>query len=140
MRVRVIVDAIGSWRTPPRCFTELVSAGGRVYRYHPSHWHMLLRWNSRTHRNLLLVDGAVAFVGGAGIADHWSRTEPAPWRDSVFRVTGPIVAGLQGVFAKNWLESAGELLVGPDSLPRAAPGPPVIPGLATLGRFFERHQ
>jgi cardiolipin synthase len=130
VQVRVIVDAVGSWRTSQDCFRELLAAGGRVYRYHPLHWHMLLRWNSRTHRNLLLIDGEVAFIGGAGIADHWSRTHPAPWRDSVFRATGPIVAGLQGVFAENWLECAGELLVGPDSLPRTAPGPGGIPALA----------
>lgn len=130
VQVRVIVDAIGSWRTPRSLFRELLAAGARVCRYHPLHWHMLLRWNSRTHRNLLVVDGEVAFIGGAGIADHWSRVHPAPWRDNVFRVTGPIVSGLQGVFAENWLECAGELLVGPDSLPRTAETSGGIAGLA----------
>jgi cardiolipin synthase len=130
VQVRVIVDAIGSWRTSRAYFRELLAAGARVFRYHPLHWHMLLRWNSRTHRNLLIIDGEIAFIGGAGIADHWSRTSPAPWRDSVFRVTGPIVAGLQGVFAENWLECAGEVLVGPDSLPRTSAGPGGTPGLA----------
>ena len=74
VNVRVMIDAIGSLRTPKSHFAELIAAGGRVYRYHPLHWHMLLRWNSRTHRNLLVLDGRVAFVGGAGIADHWSRS------------------------------------------------------------------
>ncbi len=68
--VRVMIDAIGSLRTPKSHFADLRAAGGRVYRYHPLHWRMLLRWNSRTHRNLLVLDGQVAFVGGAGIADH----------------------------------------------------------------------
>jgi cardiolipin synthase len=114
--VRVVVDAVGSFRTPRTEFDGLIAAGGRVQRYHPLHWHMLRRWNSRTHRNLLVVDGRVAFIGGAGIADHWSRAEQ-PWRDCVVRVTGPIVGGLQGVFVENWLECAGELLVGPESFP-----------------------
>jgi cardiolipin synthase A/B len=117
VNVRVMIDSIGSLRTPKSHFVDLGAAGGRVYRYHPLHWHMLLRWNSRTHRNLLVLDGQVAFVGGAGVADHWSRTEPPPWRDCTLRVTGPVVSGLQAVFAENWLECAGELLVGPDSLP-----------------------
>jgi len=115
--VRVVIDAIGSLRTPSTHFDALIAAGGRVHRYHPLHWHMLRRWNSRTHRNLLVVDGQVAFIGGAGVADHWSRASPKPWRDCVVRVTGPIVAGLQAVFAENWLECAGELLVGPECFP-----------------------
>ncbi len=117
--VRLLVDAVGSFRTPKKQFDALVAAGGRVHRYHPLHWHTVRRWNSRTHRNLLLVDGCTAFIGGAGIADHWSRSEPLPWRDCIVRVTGPIVSGLQGVFVENWLECAGEMLVGPESFPSA---------------------
>ena len=122
VHVRLIIDAIGSLRTSRNHFAALEAAGGRVHRYHPLRWHMFLRWNSRTHRNILVVDGAVAFIGGAGVADHWSRTEPAPWRDCVVRVTGPIVGGLQAVFAENWLESSGELLVGNESFPPLSEG------------------
>lgn len=119
VHVRVVIDAVGSLRLPSSYFEPLIAAGGQVNRYHPLHLHMLRRWNSRTHRNLLVVDGEVGFIGGAGIADHWCRREPLPWRDCALRVTGPIVAGLQAVFAENWLESAGELLVGEDSFSRA---------------------
>lgn len=115
VRVRVVIDAIGSLRTRPVHFEQLVASGGKVHRYHPLHLHMLRRWNSRTHRNLLVIDGEIGFIGGAGIAEYWNRSDPPPWRDCVLRVTGPIVAGLQAVFAENWLESAGELLVGPDA-------------------------
>jgi cardiolipin synthase len=115
VHVRVVIDAIGSLRTGPSYFEPLIAAGGQVTRYHPLHLHMLRRWNSRTHRNLLVVDGEVGFIGGAGVADHWCRSTPPPWRDCVLRVTGPIVAGLQAVFAENWLESTGELLVGTDT-------------------------
>jgi cardiolipin synthase A/B len=115
--VRVIIDAVGSLQTPQVRFAALIAAGGQVHRYHPLQWRYLRRWNNRTHRNLLLLDGQIAFVGGAGVADHWSRAEPPPWRDCVVRVAGPIVGGLQAVFAENWLECTGELLVGPDALP-----------------------
>lgn len=123
VQVRLVIDAVGSLRTSRSHFAALEAAGGRVYRYHPLRWRMFLRWNSRTHRNILVVDGKVAFIGGAGVADHWSRTEPAPWRDSIVRVTGPIVGGLQAVFAENWLECAGEMLLGPESFPELAAGP-----------------
>lgn len=134
IRVRVIVDAIGSLATGPAFFAELIAAGGTVHRYHPLHLRMLRRWNSRTHRNLLVIDGEVGFIGGAGVADQWNRSEPPPWRDCVLRVTGPIVAGLQAVFAENWLECAGELLVGTDAFGDADSGG-ATPGTgeATLG-------
>ena len=122
VRVRMIIDGIGSLRIRTAQFDSLIAAGGEVRRYHPIHWHLFRRWNNRTHRNLLLVDGAIAFIGGAGVADHWNRPQQ-PWRDCLLRVTGPVVAGLQAVFAENWLECAGELLVGPDSFPPDAPVP-----------------
>lgn len=135
VKVRVIIDAIGSLRTRPEQFADLRSAGGRVVRYHPLHLQMFRRWNSRTHRNLLIIDNAIAYIGGAGVADHWSRASPPRWRDYVLRVTGPIVSGLQAVFAENWLESVGELLVGPESFPVGRAGDErtareLAPGLA----------
>ena len=130
VRVRVIIDGVGSIQTPRSYFRELVAAGGEVHRYHPLKLQTLRRWNSRTHRNLLLLDGTRACIGGAGVADHWARTEPPPWRDCVVIVTGQIVAGLQAVFAENWLECAGELLVGADAFAAHAPAPGIASGLA----------
>ncbi len=40
-----------------------------------------------------------------------------PWRDTMARIEGPIVAALQGVAAENWLECCGEILTGPDYFP-----------------------
>lgn len=130
VQVRVIIDAIGSFRTHLKRFTALKAAGGRVRWYHPLRWHLFLRWNSRTHRNILVVDGRTAFVGGAGVADHWGRTEPAPWRDCLVRVTGPIVKSVQSVFAENWLECAGELLVGDEMFPEPPAADVIAEGLA----------
>jgi len=117
VRVRVTLDAFGSFRTRPERFRSLQRAGGSIVRYHPLSWRTFRRLNSRTHRNLLIVDGTIAFVGGAGIADHWSRAHAAPWRDCIVRVSGDVVRGLQGVFAENWLEASGELLVDEHSFP-----------------------
>ncbi|MDA1074266.1 MAG: phosphatidylserine/phosphatidylglycerophosphate/cardiolipin synthase family protein [Proteobacteria bacterium] len=120
VRVRVMIDGIGSLGTRNALFDSLIAAGGEVRRYHPIHWHLFRRWNNRTHRNLLVVDGVTAFVGGAGVADQWFRPE-LPWRDCQLRITGPVAAGLQAVFAENWLECTGQMLVGPDSFPRVDP-------------------
>src|SRR5438309_3543729 len=110
--VRLVLDRIGSIATPNRYFAELRAAGGRVFWYQPIAWYTLKRFNNRTHRDILIVDGEVAFVGGAGIADYWigPAANNVPWRDTMVRVTGDLVKGLQTSFAENWLEASGEIL------------------------------
>lgn len=133
--VRVVVDAIGSFPTPDRYFATLRAAGGQVSWYQPVRWYTLKRFNNRTHREIIVVDGTIGFVGGAGIASHW--LEPGngelPWRDTMLRVTGPLVTALQTAFAENWLESTGEIAADSSFFPvnRAAGGGK--PGLVVIG-------
>jgi cardiolipin synthase len=56
----------------------------------------------------------VAFTGGAGISDLWASFHQGipPWRDTMFRVEGPLVASVQAVFAENWVECRGDILAG----------------------------
>jgi cardiolipin synthase len=110
--VRIVVDRIGSLTTRARYFAGLRRAGGRVYWYQPIAWYTLKRFNNRTHRDILVVDGEVAFVGGVGVADYWiaGPGNGMPWRDTVLRVKGDLVKGLQTSFAENWLEASGEVL------------------------------
>ena len=110
--VRIVVDRIGSLMTPDSYFAELRAAGGRVYWYQPIAWYTLKRFNNRTHRDILVIDGEVGFVGGVGVADYWLGPpgNGLPWRDTMVRVTGDLVKGLQTSFAENWLEAAGEVL------------------------------
>ena len=75
--------------------------------------------NNRTHRKLLIVDGAVAFTGGVGIADQWDghAEDPEHWRDMHFELTGPAVAQFQAAFNDNWIKATGEVLHEPDYFP-----------------------
>ena len=87
-------------------------------------WYRLARLNNRTHRELLVVDGGVAFVGGAGVADWWLKPlhgKPI-WRDMMARIEGPVVADIQGIAAENWLECCGEISERPGGLQAAAGG------------------
>jgi len=124
VNVTIVVDAIGSfslWGSPLRRLRE---AGCRVEAYQSLRWHSLARLNNRTHRELLIVDGRVAFTGGAGVADWWAFPEKGarrPWRDTMARVEGPVVAALQGVAAENWLECCGEILTGAQYFPDLKP-------------------
>lgn len=120
VKVRLILDAIGSFNTWKRDFREMIEAGGQVHWYMPFRWYNLLRYNHRTHRELLVVDGTVGFLGGAGFADHWFKDRRQwitgkrlkRWRDTMFRVEGRAVASLQTIFTENWVEASGELLTG----------------------------
>jgi cardiolipin synthase A/B len=114
VQVNVLVDAIGSFTTRKSEFEPITNHGGQFGWYHPIRWHSWHRLNNRTHRELLIIDGNVGFIGGAGWADHWAKgTQDDPrWRDTMVRVDGEAVAGLQSVFAQNWLEASGEILTG----------------------------
>jgi cardiolipin synthase len=92
VRVNVVVDAIGSFTTWDSFFSPLREAGGRVCWYQPIRWYTLKRFNNRTHRELLVVDGEVGFIGGAGIGDNWltgEKGEPA-WRDTRLKIPGDL--------------------------------------------------
>ncbi len=143
VQVRMVVDRIGSLMTPKGYFAELVAAGGRVYWYQPVAWYTLKRFNNRTHRDILVVDGEVAFVGGVGIADFWlssthdgrlgSPDDGRPWRDTMVRVRGDLVKALQTSFAENWLEAAGEVLPEAEFALLSEEEPRVVPPDRGLG-------
>jgi cardiolipin synthase len=119
LNVTIVVDAIGSFRLWGKPARRLREAGCRLETYQSFRWYSLARINNRTHRELLVIDGRIAFAGGAGIADWWafpSKGRP-PWRDTMARLEGPIVAALQGVVAENWLECCGEILTGAEYFP-----------------------
>jgi cardiolipin synthase A/B len=114
IQVNVVLDAFGSLGAPTRFFAPLLRADGKVVRYNRLTWYRLLRMDSRTHRELVIVDGKVGFIGGAGVADQWFtgvHNNPR-WRDTMIRIEGEAVANLQATFAENWLQAAGELIAG----------------------------
>ena len=120
VEVRVVLDGLGSLGCPLSYFDDLKSAGGKVEWYQPMKFSKLPQYNHRSHRELLVCDGKVGFIGGAGIADHWyhgSKGKPR-WRDTMVRTEGDAVPNLQATFAENWLEACGELLVGSQYFPR----------------------
>jgi cardiolipin synthase len=120
VRVTLVLDAIGSFGAFHACAKPLREAGCRVESYQKVAWYRLSRLNNRTHRELLVVDGRVAFAGGAGVADWWLKAYKGKpmWRDMMARIEGPIVPAIQGIVAENWIECRGEILTGPNSYKR----------------------
>ena len=118
--VNVVLDGVGSAGVGKNFFSDLKKAGGNVVWYNGMKWNKLPHFNNRTHRELLVVDGRTAFIGGAGVADHWfkDKSKHPRWRDTMVKVEGDAVPHLQATFAENWLESCGEVLFGPDHFVR----------------------
>jgi cardiolipin synthase len=122
---RVLLDAMGSAKMDPALVGRMADSGVTVRRFRPPKPYAVRRANNRTHRKLLILDGRVGYTGGVGIADEWTgdAQDPGHWRDTHVRVEGPVVRGLQGSFAENWLEATGEVLAGEDDLPSLDPVP-----------------
>jgi cardiolipin synthase A/B len=112
--VHVLLDWVGSLKMDQALLDELDGAGVEVKRFHRPHWSTLNKLNNRTHRKLLIADGHIGFTGGVGIADQWQgdARNPDEWRDTHYRVEGPVVAQMQSVFLDNWMRATGKVLHG----------------------------
>lgn len=117
--VRVTIDWVGSNKMEQSLLESMQAAGVQLHRYRPLHWYNVGRMNNRTHRKLLVVDGRIGFTGGVGIADQWTGDggDPEHWRDTHFRIEGPVVAQLQAAFNDNWIKTTGQVLNGPIYFP-----------------------
>ena len=122
VKVNVLLDWAGSAKIDKKMLEDLKTSGVRLERFHKPSWYHLGRLNNRTHRKLLVVDGKVGFTGGVGIAPQWEgdAQDSDHWRDSHFRVEGPVVAQMQSVFVDNWTKASGEVLHGPAYFPQLA--------------------
>jgi cardiolipin synthase len=119
VKVHVLVDWIGGKRMDTAHIGTLEAAGVEFRKYRPLRWYNLNRLNNRTHRKLLLVDGRIGYTGGAGIAELWTGNgqDPEHWRDTHFRIEGPVVAQMQAAFMENWTETTGMVLHGDEYFP-----------------------
>lgn len=90
VRVRVLVDAAGSWFLPGNFFNPLVAAGAEVRRFNPLH---LWRFGVRNHRKLLICDETTLFIGGFNIADEYDGDGVTQgWCDLGVRLENPMLA------------------------------------------------
>jgi cardiolipin synthase len=122
VHVNLVIDSVGSASTRKSYFKALKEAGGHIEWYHRLRLHKWFLVNNRTHREITVVDGSIAFVGGAGYADWWrfAKDGQPRWRDTMARVRGDAVRAIQGTFLENWLEASGEILDGTDYFPESS--------------------
>jgi cardiolipin synthase A/B len=125
VEVRLLLDGFGGIKMTRRYRDELRQAGVSVARFRPVALRSLVRFYKRTHRRAIVIDGRIGFTGGAAVSKKWKgnvRNEHE-WRDSMTRVTGPMVSGIQSAFASNWVYCCGEVIAGPRFFPTFERGP-----------------
>ena len=123
VRVRVLVDGVGSANSSAEIARQLFDQGVAVQIYRPLPWltgsyrwslthggwankfiEFLLNINRRNHRKLCLVDGRLAWVGSFNIsADHLPRAQGGRgWRDYAIELGGAGVRSLADGFDRLW--------------------------------------
>jgi cardiolipin synthase A/B len=122
VKVHILVDAMGSAKIGHWAQEQLKAAGAEFVKYNPPLPFKILRFNHRTHRKIMVVDGRIGFTGGVCLHDAWQgNAEPDHWRDTHFRVEGPVVGQLQAAFMDNWLQMRSEVLHGKAYFPELKP-------------------
>lgn len=110
VQVYMLLDHFGSHALSFADRRRIVAAGIGLIFYNPTYLRHVFRGLARNHCKLLLVDGLVAYTGGAGITDDYAaRPGRAPWHDVVVEMRGPIVADWQKKFVHTWRHWQGEI-------------------------------
>jgi cardiolipin synthase len=121
VEVRIVLDAAGSKPYGPTeaMFTRLADAGAQIVvndtfppdkdGLYPN--HRTFDWSQddvgrADHRKLYVVDGTVAWIGGAGVEDHF---ENGKFHDVMARVTGNVVRQAQALFLMSFRAHGGPL-------------------------------
>ena len=125
VKLRLLIDGIGSYRDSGVIADRLQFASSEVRVFHPLPWdfmayrralkagrwysqvlHFIARINHRDHRKLCLVDQQIAWIGSYNVtADHANSNSNSSndyWHDTGLRVTGEIVHTLADNFNQVW--------------------------------------
>lgn len=123
IHVRVLLDSVGAMDGSKMAFSAMREAGVELHFYCRPHWWNLRRFNHRTHRKLLIVDGTFAYTGGHGISDLWTgdAEDDKHYRDTGVCLEGPAAGALQAVFMENWIEETRSIPTGPSCFPEPEP-------------------
>ena len=132
VRVRLLLDHIGSWRYPSykKTKAELDRIGVQ--------WELMLpvqplkgryqRPDLRNHRKLVVVDGERAVIGSLNLIDRTYGKRASPrsrrmlWQDVLVVLEGPVVAEVDALFVTDWYSETDELIDERDPDGEAPPG------------------
>lgn len=104
VEVRVVYDDVGCLKVKNAFHERMRNAGIDIHPFMPVKFPKFTsKANYRNHRKIIVIDGQVGFIGGMNIATRYVKgTGAQPWRDTVTRVRGGAVYGLQRAFLVDW--------------------------------------
>lgn len=106
IRVRVLVDGIGSRQFSDELQQRMIEAGISLLFYRPeiSPYRLKRHRLRRMHRKIVVIDACIAFIGGINIVDDHTGQEDVEVRyDYAVRVAGPVLTDICKAVDRLWL-------------------------------------
>jgi cardiolipin synthase len=116
VQVRVLYDAFGNSGKAPNFNTDFIeyyrAKGIKLEGFDPMRFPYVNHALHRLHRKMVIIDGNMVYTGGLNVADYYIHGKPelGRWADMHARLSGPIVAGYQQLFADLWYKQTREKL------------------------------
>lgn len=126
--VYLLYDDVGSSGLSNDYKERLRAEGIQIYGFNHRHRFLRLfgpmRINYRNHRKSVVVDGKVAWTGGANIGVEYLGEDKrfGPWRDTQLKLDGPAASSVALIFQEDWLWATGNVLDVPLPNPVDEPG------------------
>ncbi len=131
VRVCALLDGFGALGLTRADRRRLLGAGVELRFYNPLALGKGFANLLRDHRKLLLLDGVLAYVGGAGLTQEFApQGGRGPWRELMVEIRGPVVRDWQHAFARSWGRCGTPL--GLADPPPCLPDPHGAPGRLSL--------
>lgn len=135
--IRCLFDGFGCLKLGQKPRDRLAQAGIDLRIYNPLSLRLRFRNLHRDHRKILLVDGRVGYVGGAGITDEfWDPENPDQhWHEAMAEISGPLLTDWQRLFEAQWVHCLKRRiwqLPVPVRPPRIPPSPMATEGMGRV--------
>ncbi|MGN0282610.1 MAG: cardiolipin synthase [Prevotella sp.] len=104
VEVRLIYDDVGCWKVKRRFFERMRQEGIEAWPFMPVRFRSFTsKVNYRNHRKIVVVDGKIGYIGGMNVAMRYIKGRGGKaWRDTMVRMEGGGVYGLQRAFLVDW--------------------------------------
>lgn len=123
IKIRFIYDGLGSWKLKKKFTQSMKDAGIEVESFLRVYFPFFSnKVNYRNHRKVIVIDGITGFIGGMNVADRYVfGDELGMWRDTLIKIQGNAVHGLQNSFLIDWFFVNRTLIVSKEYYPIMTP-------------------